>query len=76
MEIKHLFRFTINVRKSHRHTQRTLHLVCKDRVLFVGEDRHVVVCGERHQNSERAIRVVYPPFFCRRRSSSNLTKQI
>jgi len=76
MEIKHLFRFTINVLKSHRHAQCTLQLVCKDRVLFVGDYRHVVVYGEQQQNCERAIRLVYPTLFCRRRSSSNPTNQI
>jgi len=32
------YEFTINVRKSHRQPQRTLHLACENHVLFVGVD--------------------------------------
>ena len=32
--MKNLLQFAINVRKSHRQTQRTLHAVCEDRLFF------------------------------------------
>ena len=34
-EMKNLLQFTIDIRKSRRHPQCTLQLVCEDRVLFV-----------------------------------------
>jgi len=76
MEMKSLFRFTINVRKSHSQRQCTSQLVYEDRVLFVWDDRHVSSCCQQHQNCKRAVRVMYPPFFCKRRSSSNPTNKI
>jgi len=33
--MKNLLQFTMNVKKSHRQPQRTLRLVCEDRVLFL-----------------------------------------
>jgi hypothetical protein len=70
-----LLQFTINVRKFHRQPSRTLQLVCEDRVFFVGIDLHVSLCGHQHPKCERAIRLVYPPFFCKRCSSSNPTNK-
>jgi hypothetical protein len=72
-EITNLLQFTINVRKSHRQPQCTLQLVCEDCVLFVWIDFHGSLCWQRHPKCERAIRLVYPPFFCALRSTSNPT---
>ena len=66
-----LLQFTMNVRKSHRQPQRILQLMCEGRVLSVWVDLHVSLCEQQHQNYERAIRLVYPPFFHNLRSSSN-----
>ena len=38
-------------------------LVREDRVLFVGVDLRVSLCWQQHPKCERAIRLVYPPFF-------------
>ena len=48
-------------------------LVCEDRVLFVWVDLHMSSCWQQHPYCERAIRLAYPPFFCKLRSSSNPT---
>ena len=55
--------FTTDVRKSHRQPQRTLQLVCKNRVLFAGVAVHVSSCGQQHPKCVRAIRLVYQPLF-------------
>ena len=73
----YLLQFTINIRKSHRQPQRTLQLVCEDRVLFVCVDFHVSLCGLQHPKCKRTIRVVCPPFSCKLRSSSSpITKNL
>jgi len=41
-----LLQFTINVRKSHRHSQGTLQLVYEYHMSFVWGDFHVSVCGQ------------------------------
>ena len=61
--------------KPHRQPQFTLQLVCEDRVLFVSVDLHVSLCSQQHPKCERAIRLLYPNFFCQLRSSSDLTNK-
>ena len=61
-ETKNLSQFTINFRKSHHQPQRTLQLVCEDRVLFVCVDLHVSLCWQQDPKCEPAIRLVYPTF--------------
>jgi len=68
-------RFTINVWKSHHQPQCTSQLVHKVRVLFVWVDLHVSVCGQQHPECERAICLVYQPFFCERRALYNPTNK-
>jgi len=72
-KMTNLLQITINVHKSHRPPQCTLQLVCEDRVLFVSVDLHVYLCGQQHPYFERTILLVYPPFFCKRPTSSNPT---
>jgi hypothetical protein len=60
--MKNLLQFTINVKKSHRQTQRTLQLVCEDHVLFVRADRFSL-CEQQRPKCEGAIRLLYPRFF-------------
>jgi hypothetical protein len=48
-----------------------LQLVCEDRVLFVSVDLQVFLCSQLRPKWEQAIRLVYPPTFCKLRSSSN-----
>ena len=55
----------LNVRKSHRQPQRTLQLVCEDRLLFVSVDLHVSLCSLRHLKCERAFLLEYPSSFCK-----------
>ena len=64
-EMTKVLQFKINVLKSHRQRQRTLKLVCEDRVLFVWVGLQESSCGQQHPNGERAIRLVYPPLFCK-----------
>ena len=47
--------------------------MCEDRVFFVWVDLHVSLCWQQHPYCERAIRLVYPHFFCSLRSSSRPT---
>ena len=67
--------FTLIFRKSHRQPQRTLQLMCEDRVLFVWLDLHVSLCGPQHPKYEPAIRLVYPPLVCKLPPSSNSTNK-
>ena len=71
----HLLQFTINVRKSHRQPQRTSQLVSEDRVLIVWLDLRVSLRGQQHPYCERAICLLYPPFFCKIRPSSKSTNK-
>ena len=71
--MKRLLQYIINFRKSHRPPQRTLQLVCEDRVLFVWVDLHVSLCGQQHSKCERALRHVYSPHLFKLRCSSNST---
>ena len=64
-----------NVRKSHRQPQCTLQLVCEDLVLFVWADLHVPLCSQQQPNCRRAVRLVYPPSFCKLCCSSNPTNK-
>jgi hypothetical protein len=67
-------RFTMSVYKFHRQIQCSLQLVCEDRVLLSELIFTFIFMGSSVQNaSERAIRLVYPPLFCKIRSSSNPT---
>ena len=66
-------------RKSHSQPECTLQLVCEYRVLFVSFHLHVPLCRQQHSKCDRAIRLVYPHFFCKFRSSlsrrdKNITK--
>ena len=70
-----LLQFTINIRKSHCQPNLTLQLVFEDRVLFVSVDLHLSLCWQQHTKSEQAIRLVYPPFVCKLRSSSSPTNK-
>jgi hypothetical protein len=75
-EVTSLLQFTINVRKLYRRSQFSLQLVCEDRVLLVVGSLHLSLCGQQHPKCEPAIHLVYPPFICKRRSSSNPTNEI
>jgi hypothetical protein len=72
-EITDLSQFTINVTKSHCHPQRTSHLVCEDHVLFVRVGLHISLCSQQHPKCERALRLLYPPLFCKLRCTSSPT---
>ena len=75
-EMTDLLQFTTNVRKSHRQPQCTLQLVCEDGVLFVWGDLDVYLCQQQqHPKFGRAIRLLYPRFFCKLHSSSNPTNK-
>jgi len=71
----YLLQYTIKVLKSRRQIQCTLQLVCEDRVLFVWVGLHVSLCWQQHPYCERAICLVYPPFFCKLHSTSNPTNK-
>jgi len=62
-EMKIMLQLTINGLQSHRQPQSTLRIVCEDGVLFVWVDLHVSLFGQQHAKRERAIGLVYPPFF-------------
>ena len=66
--------FTINVRKPHQ-PQSTLKLIGEDRMLLIWIDLHVPLCGQLHPKRHQAIHLVYPPSFCKLRSSSNTTNK-
>jgi len=66
-----LLKFTINVRKFHRQLQCILQLVCDDRALLFIVDLHFPLRRKEHPKCERSVRLVYPPFFCMLRASSN-----
>ena len=71
-----VLRLTINIRKSHLHLQCTLQLVWKDRVFFFFPFLlHSSLCPRQHRKCELSIRLVYPPFFCKLRSSSDPTNK-
>jgi hypothetical protein len=73
-EMTNLLQSTLNVLKSHRHPQRTSQLSCEDRVFFVKVVLCVCLWGQQDPKCQRSIRLLYPPFFCTLRSSSNLKK--
>jgi hypothetical protein len=70
-----LLQFTLNVTKSHCQPQRTLQLVCQDDVLFVSVDVRPSLCFQQRPKCEPAIRLLYPNFFCKLRSSSKPTNK-
>ena len=74
-EITDLLQFITNDRKSHRQPQCTLQLASEVRVLFVWVDLHVSLCRQQHPKCERAIRLVYPPSFCKLRTSCSPTNK-
>jgi len=49
--------------------------VCEHRVLFDWIDVHVSLRGQQYPKWELAIRLVYPSFLCKRRSSFNPTNK-
>jgi hypothetical protein len=49
--------------------------VQKDRVLFVSFDFQFPLCWQQRLKYEQAVRLVYPPFFCKLRLSSEPTKK-
>jgi hypothetical protein len=49
--------------------------VCQDGVLFVSVDLYVSLCRRQHLKCEGAIRLVYPPFFCKLFTSSAPTNK-
>ena len=58
-EMQALLQFTINGRKSHHQTQRTLQLASESRVLFVWVDLHVSLRWQQQQpRYQPAIRLV------------------
>jgi hypothetical protein len=62
-ETTNLLQFTINVPKSHRQPQRTLQLVCEDRVLFVSVDLHVSLRCQQHAKCKLETCLLYPHLF-------------
>jgi hypothetical protein len=66
---------TLNVRKSHGQPQRTLQLVCEDRLLFVWVDLHDSLCRQQHLKCERAILLEYPSSFVKFAILSNHTNK-
>jgi hypothetical protein len=52
-----------------------LQLVCEDRVLLAWVDILVSSCWQQRPHCETAIRLLYPPFFCTLRPSSNPTNK-
>jgi hypothetical protein len=72
-EMKNILQFTINVRKSHGQSQRTLQLVCENRMLFVRVDLHMSLCRQQNPKRERATRLVNPSLLCKLRSLSKAT---
>ena len=73
-DMTNLLQLTINLQKSHQ-TQRTLQPMCKGRMLFIWVDIHISSRGQQHPKCEPAIRLVYPPLFCKLHSSSNPTNK-
>jgi hypothetical protein len=53
----------------------TVSFVCEDHALFVGVDLHVSFPGQQYPKCKRVVRLLYPPFFCKLRCSSNLTNK-
>ena len=53
----------LHFQKSYSQLQRTVQLVCEDRVLFVRVDFHAALCEQQHPKCVPVIRLVYPPFF-------------
>jgi hypothetical protein len=63
------------VRISHHQPQFILQLVCEDRDWSSWVDLHFPLWEQQHPKWERAVRLVYPPFFCTLRCSSNPTNK-
>jgi len=61
--MNNFLQFGTNVMKSHRQPEWTLRVEWEDRMLYAWVDLHVSVCGQQHPKCERAIRLMYPPFF-------------
>ena len=70
-EMTHLLQFTINIHKSHRQPHCSSQLVCEDRVLFVWVDLHLSLRWQQRPKCEPAIRLLYPPSFCKLRCPSS-----
>ena len=66
IEMTNLLQVTINIRQIPSST--SLQLVCGDGVFFVWVDLHVPLCVKK---CERVLVIVYPPFSCKIRYSSN-----
>jgi len=47
-EVTNLLQFTINVWKTHCQPRYTLHIMCRDCMLFVWVDIHVSLCRQQH----------------------------
>jgi hypothetical protein len=67
--------YTEMFEKTLRPPQRTLQLLCEDRVLLDWVDLPVTLCGQQHPKCGLAFRLVYPHFFCQFHSSSNPTNR-
>ena len=74
-EMTNLSQFAGNVLKSHRQPQCTSQLSCESRVFFVKVVLRVYLWGQQHPKCQRSICLLYPPFFCTLRFSSNLTNK-
>jgi hypothetical protein len=70
-----LSQFKINVRKSQRQPQCTSQFVFKGRVLLVWVDIRTSLCTQQHPKCELVIRLVFRPFYCNLRASSNPTNR-
>ena len=69
-----LINFTISVRKILQST--LMQLVCEEVMFFfVWVDFYFSKLGQHHPKCQRAVRLVYPPFFPKLRSSSNPTNK-
>ena len=73
-DMTNLLQLTISLQKSHQN-QHTLQPTCKGRTFFIWADIHISSCGQQHPKCEPAIRLMYPPLFCKLHSSSNPTNK-